>query len=86
MPTRVVGVPNGLFPEFMYKRVVAAVQAILDEQICTPFATQAAIAVVTSDGSWETVVVRKGDRATFGPNSRFLLYSFTKTILAAATL
>lgn len=70
----------------MHKPVVAAVQAILDAQICSSPASQAAIAVVTAFGSWETVVVRKDCSATFGLNSRFLLYSFTKTITAAATL
>jgi CubicO group peptidase (beta-lactamase class C family) len=70
----------------MHKPVVAAVQSKLDDQNCTSVATQAAIAVVTAEGSWETVVVRKECSATFGSRSRFLLYSFTKTIISAAIL
>jgi D-alanyl-D-alanine carboxypeptidase len=70
----------------MNERVISAIREALDGQAPDAHVTGAVVAVLASGAPWIAVVARTGFPPPFEPNSRVLLYSFTKTIVAATLL
>jgi CubicO group peptidase (beta-lactamase class C family) len=67
------------------KPAIAAIQRALDGEASGNL-TGAVVAVLASDTLQVATFARSGFPPPFRPDSRFLLYSFTKTIVAAALL
>ncbi|HEY7843698.1 MAG TPA: serine hydrolase domain-containing protein [Bradyrhizobium sp.] len=70
----------------MQQRVLSALQPILDGLPAESGTTGAVVATLAGDTAEVDVVTRDSFGPPFRPDSRVLLYSFTKTILAAALL
>ncbi len=70
----------------MNELILSAIKDLLDRQPPDANVTGALIAVLAADSPEVAVVTRTGFRQPFARESRVLLYSFTKTIMAAALL
>src|ERR1700742_993778 len=70
----------------MHDRIKRVLQPMLDSLPTESDTTSAVVAILVGDTADVAVVTRAGFTSPFRPNSRVLLYSFTKTIKAAALL
>ncbi len=70
----------------MHDRIQRALQPLLDSLPADSDTTGAVVATLVGDTADVAVVTRAGFTPPFQPDSRVLLYSFTKTIKAAALL
>jgi len=70
----------------MDTKVKAIIQEVLDRQPAEVGVASAAAATLMAGQSQVTTYARPGSSSSFKPDSRFLFYSFSKTIVAAALL
>jgi CubicO group peptidase (beta-lactamase class C family) len=70
----------------MHDRIQRVLQPMLDSLTAESGTTSAVVAIMLGDIADVAVVTRGGCAPPFQPDSRVLLYSFTKTIMAAALL
>ena len=70
----------------MHQPVLSALGQMLDSQPAESGASGAVVATLAGDAADIAVVTRDGFTPPFQPHSRVLLYSFTKSIMAAALL
>jgi CubicO group peptidase (beta-lactamase class C family) len=66
----------------MDERIKATIQEILYGQPPGNLVTGAVVAILEAGASTITTFARSGFASPFQPDGRFLLYSFTKTIVA----
>ncbi len=70
----------------MDETVKTVIQGVLDHQPAGSGTTGAVVATLTGNRSRVVAYARSGFAPPFGPDSRFLLHSFSKTIVAATLL